>query len=58
MPLQNLCLTKWTTIRPNDIPWFNTNLRQLIRKRNRIHKLAKTVNNEQVWYKFRKFAMR
>ncbi len=45
---------KMATIRPNDIPWFNTNLRKLIRKRNRIHKQAKTVNNEQAWYKFRK----
>ncbi len=26
---------KMATIRPNDIPWFNTNLRKLIRKRNR-----------------------
>ncbi len=45
---------KIATIRPNDIPWFNCRLRRLIRKRNIIHKKAKTNNNEITWAHFRK----
>ncbi len=44
---------KLVTIRPDDIPWFNNSLRRLIRKRNRIHKKAKTTNTEYAWAKFR-----
>jgi len=29
------------TVRPNDKPWFNSDLRREIRKRNRLHKIAR-----------------
>lgn len=45
---------KTVTIRPGDIPWMNNNIRKLIRKRNRIHKNAKTENTKTLWDKFRK----
>ncbi len=45
---------KLATIRPNDIPWFNSAIRKLIRKRHRVHKRAKSLNNEYTWSKFRK----
>ncbi len=45
---------KWATIRPNDVPWFNSHLRTLIRKRNRMHKQAKINNTDLLWSRFRK----
>ena len=30
--------TKNVTIRPRDLPWINTNVRKLMRKRNRLYK--------------------
>ncbi len=45
---------KVVTIRPNDIPWFNNNIRKLIRKRNRYHTKAKNTNPESNWANFRK----
>ncbi len=45
---------KLATIIPNDIPWFNSAIRKLIRKRHRVHKRAKSLNNEYTWSKFRK----
>lgn len=31
-------INKGVTIRPNDVPWFNTNIRKLIRTRKRLQK--------------------
>ncbi len=45
---------KLVTIRPNDIPWFNNNIRKLLRKRKKVHKKAKLANTESAWSKFRK----
>ncbi len=44
------------TIRPTDIPWFNSNLRKSIRKRNRIHKKAKAINTEYMWAKYKEIS--
>ncbi|XP_045166981.2 uncharacterized protein LOC123530276 [Mercenaria mercenaria] len=44
---------KVVTIRPNNIPWLNTKLRKLIRKRNKIHKRAKKSNTVESWATFR-----
>lgn len=41
------------TIRPHDKPWYNSELRRLLRKKNRKHKIAKTKNSEACWAKFR-----
>ncbi|XP_045210645.2 uncharacterized protein LOC123562055 [Mercenaria mercenaria] len=45
---------KVITVRPNDIPWMNGSIRKLIRKRNRIHKIAETSNDPTTWANFRK----
>ncbi len=45
---------KLPTIRPNDIPWMNSMVRKLIRKRHRLHKKEKRSNTEQAWSNFRK----
>ncbi len=45
---------KLVTIRPNDIPWFNNNIRKLLRKRKKAHKKAKLANTESAWSEFRK----
>ena len=50
---KNTIPNKLVTIRPNDIPWLNNNIRKLMRKRNKLHKKAKIVNNEQSWKRFR-----
>jgi len=44
---------KYVTIRPKDKPWMNGEIRTLMRKRNRQHKLAKKHNNPYEWAKFR-----
>ena len=36
----------------NNLPWMNTNLRKLIKKKTRLHKQAKKTNN---WNKFKTF---
>lgn len=45
---------KNVTIRPGDIPWMNNTLRQLIKQRQKLHKIAKRSNTEYAWSKFRK----
>lgn len=44
---------KEVTIRPNDVPWFNANIRKLIRSGKRLHKIAKIKNTDHHWSKFR-----
>ncbi|KAK3105198.1 hypothetical protein FSP39_019583 [Pinctada imbricata] len=44
---------KYITVRKNDLPWINNSIRKLIRKRKRIHKLAKQTNTTENWSKFR-----
>ena len=45
---------KQVTIRPNDKPWMTDEVRKKLRRKNRIHKIAKTKNRPQDWAKFRK----
>ena len=45
---------KYVNIRPNDVPWFQSNIRKLIRQRKRLHKKAKTINSDLAWAIFRK----
>ena len=41
------------TVRPGDTPWYNTQLRALCRKKDRIHYKAKTKDTPELWAKFR-----
>ena len=50
---KNTIPNKDVTVRPNDKPWFNGYLRPLLRKKNRIHKVAKNSNTAYHWEKFR-----
>lgn len=45
---------KEVSIRPRDPPWMHNELRKLIRRRKRIHKLAKRTNSDLNWSKFRR----
>ncbi|KAK6191763.1 hypothetical protein SNE40_003365 [Patella caerulea] len=45
---------KFVTIRARDTPWMNGYIRNIIRKRNRIHKKAKYSNSPAHWQCFRK----
>ena len=45
---------KYVNIRPNDVPWFQSNIRKLIRQRKRLHKKAKIINSDLAWAIFRK----
>ncbi len=40
-------------VRPSDPPWLTTDVKRLIRKRNRLHKKAKEKNTENHWANFR-----
>jgi hypothetical protein len=40
-------------IRTNDQPWFNGNLRKLLRKKNRYHRHAKFYNTDAAWDNFK-----
>ena len=40
-------------VNKNDLPWITNEIKQMIRKRNRIRKKAKKSNNPMHWYKFR-----
>lgn len=42
------------TIRPNDVPWINNDVKKQIRKRRKLHQRAKLLNNENAWANFRK----
>lgn len=44
---------KLVTIRPTDIPWINNSIRRMIRKRNKLHKKAKSSNTTTNWANFR-----
>lgn len=46
--------TKVITVRPGQIPWLYSSIKRLIRQRKRLHKRAKTLNNESAWADFRK----
>ena len=45
--------SKIVTIRPMDPPWMHNQIRKEIRERKKLHKLAKTYNNENDWARFR-----
>jgi hypothetical protein len=44
---------KLVAIRPQDPPWMHSQIRKMIRKRKRLHKLAKKSNNPSHWENFR-----
>ena len=46
-------LNKMVTVRPNDKPWFNGELRRLLRIKERSHKKAKSTNSVLHWAKYR-----
>ena len=41
-------------MKPNDKPWMTSEVGKILRRKNRIHKIAKTNNRPQDWAKFRK----
>ena len=43
---------KVITVRPQNAPWFNNEIRKIIRKRKRAHRHAKKVNTPTSWEKF------
>ena len=43
---------KMVQVRKNDPPWMNSNIRKMIRKRNRFNKKAKITNDEIDWSNF------
>ena len=48
------CIPKYSvTIRPRDKPWFTSELRYLIRKRNRFFKDYKITNNNATFEKYK-----
>ena len=44
---------KTVLIRPNEPNWINSSIKRHIRQRKRLYKIAKRINNEQTWIKFR-----
>ena len=44
---------KEITVRPNEPPWINSNIKRQIRQRKRLFKRAKKSNNEHIWTQFR-----
>ena len=44
---------KVVTVRPKDQPWLHNDIRKAMRKRTRLHKLAKDTNQPQHWANFR-----
>ena len=44
---------KTVLIRPNEPNWINSSIKRHIRQRKRLYKIAKRINNEQIWIKFR-----
>ena len=54
LDIANRCIpNKNVTIRPDDLPWYNSNLRKLKRKKDRLHNMAKRSNSPQSWHLFR-----
>ena len=49
-----LCMpSKTVTIRPNDVPWMNSEIKLLIEERSRVYRLAKRTNKQEDWLRFR-----
>ena len=46
--------SKIITVRKNQPQWFTSNIRKLIRKKNRIHRKARRSNSPSDWNKFRR----
>ncbi|KAK3098188.1 hypothetical protein FSP39_017040 [Pinctada imbricata] len=44
---------KIITVRQNELPWVDSHIRRLIRRRNRYRKKAKRINSEYLWNKFK-----
>ena len=44
---------KEITVRPNEPPWINSNIKRQIRQRKRLFKRAKKSNNEHIWTQFK-----
>lgn len=45
---------KYVRIKPQDLPWISSSIKNMIRKRKRAYKKAKRTNSENHWTKFRK----
>ena len=43
---------KEITVRPNEPPWINSNIKRRIRQRKRLFKRAKKSNNEHIWTQY------
>lgn len=54
----NTIPNKTITIRQNEPPWLNKTIKQMIRKRKRLHSRAKSTNKSQHWAAFRHFRNR
>ena len=46
--------TRTYILRPNDAPWMNGQIRRQQRKRDRLHKKAKSIDSETAWTDYRK----
>ena len=46
-------LNKGVLMCPRDLPWFHNQIKHDIRKRNRLHKIAKQTNTPASWARFR-----
>ena len=50
-----ICIpSKTVTVRPQDLPWMNNNLRKLMRKRNRLFEKYKKDKSVETYNKFKK----
>lgn len=49
----NTIPNKIVTIRPNDLPHINNNIRKLIKTRRKLHSIAKRVNTVEAWTNFK-----
>lgn len=50
--------SKQITVRENDAPWINNEIRFLIAEKNKVHKSAKHLNTIESWVKFREIRNR
>lgn len=54
LEIANKCIpNKVVTIRPNDVPWYNSHLRRLRKLRDRSHTAAKKKNTNRLWEIYR-----
>ena len=51
--IQQIAQFQSVPIRPRDLPWIHNQIRQYIRKRNRLHEVAEQTNKPDAWARFR-----